>query len=77
MRKLQLGFRTEENKKKDLTFSYFDADLSEEVIKDAMQKIVDSKAFKRDSTLLYDKIEDAAYIENNREDIFTINKPTA
>lgn len=70
MKKLQLGFKTENGSKKNLTLSYFRDDLKSDDIKTAMQQIADAKLFVKEGEEVYHQPVSAKYVTRTEETIF-------
>lgn len=67
---LKLKFKTAENKNAVITVRYPKEGLSSDVVKAAMQKIVDAAAFEKDGVNIYHKIVGANYYSTQADDIF-------
>ncbi|MDO1604755.1 DUF2922 domain-containing protein [Lactobacillus sp. YT155] len=76
MKKLQLGFKTEDGKTKILTLNYFKADLTSDEVKKAMQSIADAKLFVKEGQEMYHQAVSAKYVTRTEEDIF-VESPVA
>ncbi|APX71912.1 DUF2922 domain-containing protein [Companilactobacillus allii] len=63
MKKLQLTFKTAEGHKKDLVFNYVREDLDAPTVKKAMDEIIASKLFEKNSVQLYTEVVAAKYVE--------------
>lgn len=70
MKRLQLGFKTEAGKNSNFMLNYAKDNLDEDTIKQAMDKIIASKLFEKDSIQLYAKQSFAKYIERNETPVF-------
>lgn len=67
---LKLKFKTAEGKTSMITVRYPKEDLSADVVKSAMQKIVDADAFEKDGVKVYAKVVGAEYYTTQADDIF-------
>ncbi|MFD1472229.1 DUF2922 domain-containing protein [Companilactobacillus mishanensis] len=70
MKKLQMRFKTAEGKKRDLVLNYINEDLEEAVTHSAMEKIVSSKIFEKDTVQLFSETLGAKYVERTEKAIF-------
>lgn len=72
MRKvLKLQFKTEEGKTKVITINNPKEGLAKDVVKAAMQKIVDADVFYNEGEKVYAKVASAKYYTTQSDDIFT------
>ena len=62
-----------EGKTSMITVRYPKEDLSADVVKSAMQKIVDAAAFEKDGVAIYAKVVGAEYYTTQTDDIFEDN----
>ena len=67
---LKLKFKTAENKNAVITVRYPKEDLSADVVKAAMQKIVDADSFEKNGVKVYAKVVGANYYSTQSDDIF-------
>ena len=67
---LKLKFKTAENKNAVITVRYPKEDLSSDVVKAAMQKIVDADSFEKNGVKVYAKVVGANYYSAQSDDIF-------
>ena len=67
---LKLKFKTGENKNAVITVRYPKEDLSSDVVKAAMQKIVDADSFEKNGVKVYAKVVGANYYSTQSDDIF-------
>ena len=67
---LKLKFKTAENKDAVITVRYPKEDLSSDVVKAAMQKIVDADSFEKNGVKVYAKVVGANYYSTQSDDIF-------
>ena len=67
---LKLKFKTAENKNAVITVRYPKEDLSSDVVKAAMQKIVDADSFEKNGVKGYAKVVGANYYSTQSDDIF-------
>ena len=67
---LKLKFKTAENKNAVITVRYPKEDLSSDVVKAAMQKIVDAYSFEKNGVKVYAKVVGANYYSTQSDDIF-------
>lgn len=67
---LKLKFKTAENKNAVITVRYPKEDLSSDVVKAAMQKIVDADSFEKNGVKVYAKVVGANYYSTQSDDIF-------
>ena len=67
---LKLKFKTAENKNAVITVRYPKEDLSSDVVKAAMQKIVDADSFEKNGVKVYAKLVGANYYSTQSDDIF-------
>lgn len=67
---LKLKFKTAENKNAVITVRYPKEDLSSDVVKAAMQKIVDADSFEKNGVKIYAKVVGANYYSTQSDDIF-------
>ncbi|KAA8792355.1 DUF2922 domain-containing protein [Lactobacillus crispatus] len=67
---LKLKFKTAENKTSMITVRYPKENLAADVVKAAMQKIVDAAAFEKDGVAIYAKVVGAEYYTTQTDDIF-------
>lgn len=69
MKKLYLGFKSGNGKKSNLVLNYVEEKLSDEVVADAMNKIVESKLFERKEVQTYHELFDAKYVDRQETPI--------
>ena len=67
---LKLKFKTAENENAVITVRYPKEDLSSDVVKAAMQKIVDADSFEKNGVKVYAKVVGANYYSTQSDDIF-------
>lgn len=67
---LKLKFKTAENKNAVITVRYPKEDLGSDVVKAAMQKIVDADSFEKNGVKVYAKVVGANYYSTQSDDIF-------
>lgn len=67
---LKLKFKTAENKNAVITVRYPKENLSSDVVKAAMQKIVDADSFEKNGVKVYAKVVGANYYSTQSDDIF-------
>ena len=67
---LKIKFKTAENKNAVITVRYPKEDLSSDVVKAAMQKIVDADSFEKNGVKVYAKVVGANYYSTQSDDIF-------
>ncbi|WP_125762873.1 DUF2922 domain-containing protein [Companilactobacillus hulinensis] len=70
MKKLQLTFKTAEGHKKDLVFNYVREDLDAPTVRKAMDAIIASKLFEKNSVQLYSEVVAAKYVERIETGLF-------
>ena len=67
---LKLKFKTAENKPSMITVRYPKENLAADVVKAAMQKIVDADSFEKNGVKVYAKVVGAEYYTTQTDDIF-------
>ncbi len=70
MKRLQLRFKTAEGKAKSFVLNYVKADLDDNTVKEAMEKISTSKIFEKDTVGLFETIVGAKYVERIETKVF-------
>ena len=70
MKTLSLSFKGSLGKGHSLKLNYANDGLTEQTVRDAMNKIVESKLFQKDDDLLYLKAMAAKYVTTTDEVIF-------
>lgn len=70
MKTLSLSFKGSLGKSHSLKLNYANDGLTEQTVRDAMNKIVESKLFQKDDDLLYLKAMAAKYVTTTDEVIF-------
>lgn len=71
MKTLNLSFKGSLGKGHSLKLKYANDQLDEATVRDAMQKIVDSKLFGKDDEVLYLRVASAKYVTTTDEPIFS------
>lgn len=67
---LKLVFKDEENNTKAITIANPKADLDQNLVKESMQKIVDSKAFSKVGVATYVTVVGAHYYTTQSKNVF-------
>ncbi|AKP67252.1 DUF2922 domain-containing protein [Companilactobacillus ginsenosidimutans] len=70
MKKLQLSFKTEDGKNRNLILNYMNESLDDITTKQAMGKIVASKIFSQKDVLLFAEALAAKYVDRVENPIF-------
>ncbi|KRK78982.1 DUF2922 domain-containing protein [Companilactobacillus nodensis] len=70
MKKLQLTFKTAKGQKRNLVLNYVSAELDTPTVRKAMDKIVASQLFEKDTVQLYTKVVGAKYVERTETSLF-------